>query len=340
MRGRRAGSKPDGVSLDPPEPPELPDWPLFGLAQDMRPALRRARAAGERAVLATLVATEGGAPRDPGAQMLVTGREVAGFLSGGCVEGDVVRHAAEVLQSGRPASLVYGRDSPHPDIRLLCGARIELLLEPLAPDDPAVARLLALDDARTPAVWATDGARRACLAEAEASDLPGWRVAVEPQPRLIVVGGDPTALALAKLALAAEFETWLVRPKGPEAAPPIAGLRYRRDPAEAALAGIGLDAFTHVAVCTHDLEADEAALVAALPSRAAYVGVLGARRRIPERLARLGAAGVAAPELRRLRAPIGLDLGGKAPFEIAAAILAEITALRREASGPAVWRQG
>ena len=71
---------------------------------------------------------------------------------------------------------------------------------------------------------------------------------------------------------------------------------------------------------------DEAALAYALPSEAAYVGVLGARRRIPERLARLADLGVPEGALERLKAPIGLDLGGKAPFEIAVAVMAEIVA--------------
>jgi len=57
------------------------------------------------------------------------------------------------------------------------------------------------------------------------------------------------------------------------------------------------------------------------------VGVLGARRRLPERIARLGALGVAPADLARLRGPIGLDLGGKSPFEIAVAVMAEATAV-------------
>jgi xanthine dehydrogenase accessory factor len=70
------------------------------------------------------------------------------------------------------------------------------------------------------------------------------------------------------------------------------------------------------------------ALLAALPSAAPYVGLLGARRRLPERLARLKAAGLTERDLAKLRAPIGLDLGGKAPFEVAVAVIGEIMAAR------------
>ena len=308
--------------------PTLPDWPVFGLADDIRPALATVHAAGHPAALATLVRTEGGAPRPPGAQMLVSQGALSGFLSGGCVEGDILLHAQACLDDGAPRRLVYGEGSPWPDIRLLCGARIEVLVERLLPGDPAVSRLLDLAERRAPAVWASDGERRACTSAPAAPPEGGWSFTrrYDPTPRLVVVGGDPTALAIASLAVAMGAQTHLVRPRGPQAPPPIPGVRYHRGAPDRALDAVPLDAWTYVAVATHDLETDEAALMTALASPAAYVGVLGARRRIPERRARLSARGLAPEALARLRAPIGLDLGGKAPFEIAVAVMGEITA--------------
>lgn len=316
---------------DPAE--ELPDWPLYGWADDVRAAMAACVAAAEPFALVTLIATQGGAPRPPGAQMLIASSRLSGFLSGGCVEGDVAAHARRALQTGEPVRLVYGDGSPYPDIRLLCGSRIELLVEPVPAGDPAPPALLAAERERRPATWSTDGRRREVTAEAGEElwlDLAMFHVKrrYDPPPRLVVVGGDPTALAIAQLGAAAAFETWLVRPKGPAEAPGLTGVRYdRRSPAEA-LAGIGLDPWSFVAVATHDLEVDEAALATALPSPAPYVGVLGARRRIPERVARLRALGVEERALARLKAPIGLYLGGKAPWEIAVAVLAEIIAAR------------
>ena len=110
--------------------------------------------------------------------------------------------------------------------------------------------------------------------------------------------------------------------------PPVAGVAYRREEPEAALAAIGLDAWTSVAVATHDLDTDRAALKAALPSQAAYVGLLGARRRLAGRLAELQAEGMPEAAIARLHAPIGLDIGGKAPFEVAVSVIGEITAMR------------
>ena len=312
------------------------DWPLYGMADDVRPALRAVLRKGP-AVLATIVALGGGGPRPVGTQMVFGENLVAGFLSGGCIESDVESHALACLEDGQPRRLVYGEGSPWPDIRLLCGARIEILVERLAQDDPAAATLLALTDARSRAYWVTDGHRRACVAEVPA----GWSGAVtrayDPIPRLIVLGADPVALAIAGLGAQSGFETTLVRPKGPEAAPPLPGVAYRRDAADVALAGIGLDAWTAVAICGHDLDLDHAGLLAALPSPAPYVGLLGARRRLGERVDRLKAAGMSDRDLAKLRAPIGLDLGGKAPFEVAVAVIGEIMASRH--GQPALARQ-
>jgi len=308
--------------------PELPEWPVFGLAEDVRPALRAARDAGRPLVLATLIGVEGGGPRPPGAQMAFGEGVLAGYFSGGCVEGDVAGHAADCLADGAPRTLVYGEGSPWPDIRLLCGARIEIVMERLAHDDPALQEVLAADRDRRPVTYVSDGVARACAADLE--PWPEARVVrlYEPAPRLVVVGGDPTSLAIAELGARSGFETTLIRPKGPVTPPPIPGVAYRRDEPEVALAAVGLDPWTYVAVATHDLETDRAALRGALPSPAAYVGLLGARRRLAGRLAELEADGMPPAAIARLHAPIGLDIGGKAPFEVAVSVIGEITAVR------------
>ena len=318
----------------------LPEWPLFGWADDIRPAMRTARAAGETVALATLYAVGDGGPRPPGSQLLLTPSAASGYLSGGCIEADIALHAARVIEDGQPRHLVYGQGSPWPDIQLLCGTRLDILVERVTPDDGTLAALFAATDARRPAVWLTDGLTRriespvaASMTRCQTRTAPfELRRLYEPVPRLVVFGSDPIALATASLAAQAGFATTLVRPKGPPAPPPLAGVAYSRASPEAALSEIVPDAWTAIAVATHDWEIDHEALLAALPSAASYVGVVGARRRIPERLARLRSAGVEAAALERLRAPIGLDLGGKAPWEIAVSVVAEIIAGRVDPS--------
>jgi len=307
----------------------LPEWPTFGLDDDVRPALAAARDAGKPAALATLISVEGGGPRPADTQMVFADGIVAGYFSGGCVESDVAGHTWACLEDGEPRRLVYGEGSPWPDIRLLCGARIEIFVERTPPDDPALAELLRAWEARRPAVWITDGARRECVAPDTAEPWQGAIVRrYDPTPRLVVFGADPTALAIAQLGAQSGLETTLVRPKGPEQPPPLAGVAYRREDPGPALAAIGLDPWTAVAVATHDMEIDQAALIVALPSAAPYVGLLGARARLPERLARLRALGLSDRDLAKLRAPIGLDIGGKAPWEVAVSVIGEIMAQR------------
>jgi xanthine dehydrogenase accessory factor len=320
----------------------LPDWPMFGLADDVRPALRQAWRAQKPLVLATLTALDGGGPRPVGTQMVFApaapdGKNVvAGYFSGGCVEADVADHAYACLDDGEPRRLVYGQGSPWPDIQLLCGARVEIFLERVAAEDPALAALMAAESARRPVVWISDGETRICVAPEEVRTWDGAIVQrFDPVPRLVVFGADPTALAIAQLGAQSGLETTLVRPKGPETGPPLAGVAYRRDEPQAALGAIGADPWTAIAIATHNLDLDREALAAALPSAAGYVGLLGARKRLPERLAPLRAAGVAEATLARVHAPIGLDIGGKAPWEVAVSVIGEIMSLRhaRESGG-------
>lgn len=323
------------------DPAPYPDWADFGLIDDVRPALLQARERSEPSALVTLIAADGGSPRPPGTQMLITKDHLCGFLSGGCVEADVAAHGRAALLDGQSRRLVYGEGSPWPDIRLLCGARIELLVEPLSPDDAAAEIWLSMYARRRPSLWRTDGRLRQC-AETEgvrlhaeiSTSISPFEVSLfmPPQKRMIVVGGDPTALAITRLAVDLGYETHLVRPYGPPSPPPGLPATYWRSRAPDVFAEIGLDPWTFVAVATHDAELDEDALVAALTSPAPYIGVLGARRRLPERLERLARRGVTAEQLQRLRGPIGLDLGGKSPFEIAVGVMAEATAMTHGAS--------
>src|SRR5204862_6029698 len=176
------------------------------MAEDVRPALRAARDAGKPMVLATLVAVDGGGPRPEGTQMVFAPGIVAGYFSGGCVEGDVAGHADACLADGEPRTLVYGEGSPWPDIRLLCGARIEIVMERLAADDAALAEILAGEAQRRPVVYVSDGGTRACAPAVEPWPEVLVEKTYEPTPRMALVGGDPTAPAIAELGVESAFE--------------------------------------------------------------------------------------------------------------------------------------
>lgn len=95
--------------------------------------VERWRAKGEKVAIATVVATRRSAPRPVGAKLAVSeSGELAGSVSGGCVEGDVFEHACEVLRSGRPKLLNYGiEDEEAWNVGLPCGGEIDVFIEPL-----------------------------------------------------------------------------------------------------------------------------------------------------------------------------------------------------------------
>jgi xanthine dehydrogenase accessory factor len=98
---------------------------------------------------------------------------------------------------------------------------------------------------------------------------------------------------------------------------------------------VGIDSATCICLLTHDPKFDEPALDIALRSPAVYVGAIGSRKTQQVRRERLRAAGFTEAEVARLHGPIGLDLGGREPAEIALAILAEISAVRHKRPVPA-----
>jgi xanthine dehydrogenase accessory factor len=303
-------------------------WPHHGLDNDLRTRIQALRSQGAPFALATVFAADSG-PRGVGAQMVVTAAESWGFVSGGCIESDVAMHGRAALADGAPRHLVYGQGSPWIDIRLPCGGRLDLLVERITPDDPAIAALLAAGEGRAAVRYQSDGERRRCVPLEDGAE--GWIVDAPftPPQRLIVIGSDPIALATAALGARLGWEAVLVWPNGP-AEPPGLGVTCRRDDPDTAIKALVPDAWTAVAVATHDADEDLRSVCAALAAGAGYVGVLGARRRIPERVERLRAAGVAEADIARVRMPLGLAIAAATPWEIAASIVGEIIAMRRE----------
>lgn len=308
---------------------ENAEWPQFGWHDDIRPALANALEAGRPAALATLYRVEGSAPRGPGAQMLFDGSRASGYFSGDCIEGDVAGHAAQVLEDGVAQMLHYGLGSPWIDIRLRCGGALYVLVERIAEDSKAARELLDKARARTPCVWSTDGTDQS-IETGDASllsveDEP-FRVRrrFDPPRRLIVSGGDPGALAVAKLGADAQLETILIRPGGPETPPPFAVSQYLREEPADALPRIGVDAWTAYVGATHEDHHDLAGCLHALRRGAAYVAMIGAKSRAEGRLAALSAAGASEEELSRLRLSPGISGLGKAPWEVATGIMAEV----------------
>lgn len=143
--------------------------------------------------------------------------------------------------------------------------------------------------------------------------------------RMIITGAVHIAQHLAPMAAACGFAVSVVDPRTAFATPErFDGVRLVHRWADEFIAEEPLDRRAAVVALTHDPKLDDPALEAALRSSAFYIGALGSRRTHARRVDRLATAGFTAAEIARIHAPIGLDLGGRSPAEIAVAILAQI----------------
>jgi xanthine dehydrogenase accessory factor len=153
-----------------------------------------------------------------------------------------------------------------------------------------------------------------------------------PPPRLIIFGAVDFAAALCKMASVTGWRAFVVDPRARFAQParfPDAEEVVAAWPEEAFHRLGGIDRATAIAVLTHDPKLDDAALVLALRSNAGYIGAMGSRRAQEKRREHLGAIADA------VHGPVGLDLGGEGPAEVALEILAEILQTRKTGEAPA-----
>src|SRR5215813_7688130 len=316
--------------------------------------LDRPRNAEGKVALATLVNTRGTTPRKEGAKMLVGegGRVLGSVTIGGCVDAQVIEESASVISAHKPRLLQLDLgDEEAWEIGLTCGGTIEVFVEPVdleKPDDATLAlyeRLKAHAEAggRGAILTRLEGARdgtkmivfdggmhdgslgdaaldAAALSAAAVAikagktatlTVEGTRVFAEvfvPASILLVVGASHVAMPMVTLAKVLGFKTIVVdgRPRF---------------------------ATTALVLVAHDYKYDLPVLRHALATPVGYVGLLGSSRRGKAILELLREDGVTEDALARVHVPIGLDLGAQSAPEIALAVVAEILAVQRGATG-------
>jgi len=296
------------------------------------------RAEGNRVVLGTITRTWGSAPRPIGSLVAVRddGR-VAGSVSGGCIEDDLIARIREgSLALERPERVRYGVSAEEATrFGLPCGGTLELVLEPLR-DHSQVEPLLERLDAgqRVQRTLALESGA-VTLAAAEAGDAlrvddqqlvtthgPSWRLAL--------IGAGQLTQYLAEMARALDYEVLVCDPREEYAEGwNVPGTRLLRGMPDDLLRELRIDGHTAVIALTHDPKLDDLALLEALGSSAFYVGAIGSRGNQAKRRERLKEHfDVTDAQLDRLHGPVGLKNGARTPPEIAVAILAELTAVR------------
>jgi xanthine dehydrogenase accessory factor len=290
---------------------------------------------GRRVALVTVVNTWGASPRPVSAVLgMRDDGSLIGSVSGGCVEDDL----ADKMRQGqftKPTVLTYGvTTEKSQQVGLLCGGRIELVVEPLNGTEVIRPVVNALEqrqliarqlDLNTAAVeWQTVNTEQTLRYDGQILSTvygPAWQ--------LLIIGAGQTSRYVSEFANALNYQVILCDPRREYAVDWQTDNCYldHQMPDEAVNAWVK-DRRSAVITLTHDPKLDDMALLEALNSPAFYVGALGSKLTAEKRRKRLKEMGISESALARLHAPVGLPIGSRSPPEIAIAILAEITSVK------------
>ncbi len=319
---------------------------------------------GQSIALATVINTWGSSPRPAGAGMAITeAGEITGSVSGGCVESAVIDRAMQVLKTGQPERLHFGvGDDQAWDVGLSCGGEIDVFIRQfnqnslkiwktalsktksvfvalvLTGNESCRGADLIIDNtgfvtseiSRETAIKLKEIACTKLTSGIHQIDSPEIKEVffqkIQPAPELILVGGVHIAIPLTTQAKTVGFEVTVIDPRrlfSTEDRFPDIKLLLAEWP-EGAFQKITITESSAIVMLTHDPKIDDPALKIALNSPAFYIGALGSRKTHQKRIERLQTAGLSRSQLDRIHAPVGLNLGGKTPPEIALGIMAEI----------------
>lgn len=317
---------------------------------------------GKSICIARVIKTWGSSPRPIASTMLINeDGKMLGSVSGGCVEGDVVKKALELMNEGGSIKLNYGiNDEDAWSVGLSCGGRLEVFLENMNYSDNDVwDRLIkGIDENKYSILISTlkDGGNSIGLIDEESNvhgfdfdqeliskalDLYSKRsssrivhngkayfIHVFPRkPLLIIIGVAHITVDLISLAKDFGFETIVIDPRGFFTQNTTFVVKpsqiHECYPSEV-LDNYPLDSYTYAAILSHDPKIDDNALEILLKKDLAYIGALGSRKTHAKRAARLLERGFTPEDLSRISAPIGVSINARSAKEIALAIMAQI----------------
>lgn len=325
----------------------------------------------KRMVLARVIQTWGSSPRPIGSSMVIADTlEMAGSVSGGCVEGHVLKEAQHVLHTGEPKQLHYGvSDEEAWAVGLTCGGKIRVFLQPwfferglegnlaellhqrLAQNQSCMLVTQLTDRITHNSIVLPEGecigaplppalvssaqeAYRKKIHETITLNQKDFFIHVFPKrSRLIIVGAAHITADLVMLAKAYDFETFVIDPRGVFAkytAFTIAPDHIFENYPSEVLPDLAPDPYSYAVILSHDPKIDDDALQYLLRSPVAYIGALGSRKNHEKRTARLLQKGFSYKEIKKINAPIGLDINAQGAKEIALSILGAIIKVKNE----------
>ena len=293
--------------------------------------------AGHPVAIATVVQTWGSAPRPIGSWLAIRqDGQVAGSVSGGCVEDDLIRRVqTEILTKATPEMVVYGVSQQEAArFGLPCGGTLRLLVEP-KPELAILEKLLEQISAHQITRRTVNfSSGKSILSAGSRLDQfvcneQEMQTTYGPRWRMVIIGAGQLSLYTADFALASDFEVIVIDPRE-EYAEGInrEDVTFIKGMPDDVLLEIGVDQHTAVIALTHDPKLDDMALMEALKSPAFYVGALGSKKNTQKRKERLLEFDLGQEQVDRLHGPVGLYIGALTPPEIAVSILAEVIAVK------------
>jgi xanthine dehydrogenase accessory factor len=283
--------------------------------------------AGRPVMLCAVVKTKGSTPQHAGAAMLVrSDYSTFGTLGGGCVEAEVQKRAFEHLQRGEARLLDFVLNHDYGwDDGLICGGRMFIGCQPVtpagvAPYRNALAQARGRSHADVPLVVRDDEREHA------------YRIHLETPPTLVIAGAGHVGQALARLAVGLDFHAVVIDDRADFASPERFDSSVELKVAEItrALAEFPLDGSCYVVIVTRGHRHDHQALDAVIRRDAAYLGLIGSKRKSKMILQDLVEAGVPQERIDRVHTPIGLPIGAVTVNEIAVSIAAQLIEHRRK----------
>jgi xanthine dehydrogenase accessory factor len=324
-------------------------------------------ASGEDVVIASIIGTSGSTPVPAGTAMFLSAGIPVGTVGGGCVEADVIRAAQGLCSTDRRSAVLrFVLDEDDIESGMLCGGRVEILVERLDPSQLAMyERLRVRSDAGEDSVLLTRLDRQGSVAGKDllegvpaGESLAGivdealrsgtlvtvptddGSLVIEPilgVQDLFVFGGGHVSKYVSRSAAMAGFRVTIVddRPEYANAKRFPEAWRTVAVPFDRAWEQLDVRPTGSIVIVTRGHKFDERVLERAVQTPARYIGMIGSAKKVVAVFRNIRQRGVSEDLLRKVRAPIGLSIGARTAEEIGISITAELIAVRRGILGVA-----
>jgi len=333
---------------------------------------------GKRSVLATIIKVDGSAYQREGTRsVILESGEVIGMISGGCVEGDLLEHAKDVILSHTPKKVVYDFRGDEDDLWGMgvgCNGAITVWLEPFDPInqkesakqilDEFQARLtcndayyffMCIDTAHPDKIqvgkylsiflqkkemdFLNDSIKSGLVdTMMDGVKVSGFVERVKPLPSLLIIGSGPDATMLARCALDLNWRVSVIDHREQNLTSLVPEAN-RLLINRGNYTSINIPVNPYIVIMTHNLELDYMALQTFIQCNFSYIGVLGSQQRTRKLVELLKENhAIHQDQIANIHSPIGLDIGAQGPEEITLSIMSELIACKNGRAGGSLSR--